>query len=193
MAGRRRRTYSGGNRPHLATVALSRLSQLAESGVRVEPSAICLLLILCDRVSSTHGQWYGSASKLAESLPWERHWVSKWLYRLEAHGLVENLGPQPGRRLTTWQLLPWLYPVEATEDSSWQRAHPPVVEALSTGLVEALEDPLVEPFGATNTKNTNHEFQEHLFTRAAAERRKRSLPQDEMIRVGELIELECPF
>jgi hypothetical protein len=196
-----RMTYSGKDRPHLVSVAVNAIEHLTKNEVPVHPSEAALLLILCDKVAASHGQWYGSLAKLAESLPWERHWYSKWLKRLEAKGLVENLGTLPGRKLDTWQLLPWLYPVlveaqsaisgesAATTDGGSDR-YQPLVEASVPSLVEASVPSLVEHVATTNTSNTLHASEEHPLTvRPAAAQRTNSEEDVEALEAERLRQL----
>lgn len=117
------RTFEGRARPHLVTEALDAVRRRAAEGTPIPPPAFALLVILCDAVQASHGQWYGSIEKLAARSPWSRRWFTKWLPQLVTLGLVERIDGLPGRKLATYQVLPDVYrlvstPVPTSEDSA---------------------------------------------------------------------------
>ena len=109
------KTYPKG-KVFLVDEALGAVRALADRGERVSLQAVAVLVILCDAVKSTHGQWYGAWDHTADGrpglidrYPWDRSTWFRHLATIEELGLVENLGRLPGRRTTTYQLLPHLY------------------------------------------------------------------------------------
>jgi hypothetical protein len=157
-----RRTYTRKDRPHLATYAIEALGLLGDRGVKLHTAEVALLAIMCDKVSASHGQWYGSMEKLAENVgQWERHWYAKWLRRLAERGLVENLGKLPGRKLDTWQILPELYPLVVTptttskegdgQDGRGNERYHALVVTPDDPLVVTPDDLLVVTSATTNT------------------------------------------
>lgn len=107
-------TFQGRARPHLVTEALLAVRRLAAGGTPTPPPAFALLVILCDAVEASHGQWYGSIEKLAARSPWSRRWFTKWLPVLVTLGLVERIEGLPGRKLATYQVLPDVYRLVST-------------------------------------------------------------------------------
>ena len=106
-------TYTGRGRPHLQSKAIAVCASLRHSSIKVPLQAECLLIVLADAVHASHGQFYGSWDNFIENHGYSRTVVYKWLAVLEELGLVEPLGYLPGRRTTTFQILPHLYHLDS--------------------------------------------------------------------------------
>ena len=112
------RKFEKEKRPYLVTAALDQVKWWARQDIKVPAQALGILVVLCDRVDSAHGQFYGSWENLIVEYAWPRSFWFRWLKQLELFDLIEDLGKLPGRKTTTWQVLPSLYRLESHQQDT---------------------------------------------------------------------------
>lgn len=159
------RTFEKEDRPYLWSAAIEAVRMRAAEGQNVPVQALGILGILCDKVDSSHGQFYGSWENLIPDFLWSRGLWFRWLDRLNELGLVKDLGYLPGRKTTTWQVLPDLYRLVSQEHDTSKSVDD--TENVSqeqdtwsfdsmTGLVSQFQMPLVSEEEDTNISTSSN-------------------------------------